>query len=98
MRQSSYTPQEIGDHLGVTRERIRQILQGNCGNIEIPLLCEKRVAEELGCTPWRLSKLRKQGILNSLRRGKYFHYYRMDDLGKIKLLLQKPECGTGTAS
>ena len=47
MRQSGYTLQEIGDYAGVTRERVRQLLFKHCGNIEILMLAEKRVAEEI---------------------------------------------------
>ena len=88
MRQSGYTLQEIGDYLGVTRERVRQMLQEHCGKIEIPLLVEEMVAKELGCPQWRLRVLRKRGVLNPINRGKHLHYYHVAEIDKIRSALE----------
>ena len=74
MRRSGYTLQEIGDYVGVTRERVRQILQEHHVKAEVGLLVETDAAKVLGCSIDRLRKLRKQGILNPMHRGKCFHY------------------------
>ncbi len=89
MRRSGYTLQEIGDCFGVTRERIRQILQENCGKIEIPLLTETMVAKEIGCPIGRLRKLRIQGLVKPRHRRKNLHYYDKGELENVKLALRK---------
>ena len=95
MRQSGYTLQESGDSIGITRERVRQIISEQYGKIEIPLLTESRMAKEIGCPVWRLARLRRQGVLNPRPRGKYLHYYDRSELEKLKLALKRycPHCG-----
>ena len=89
MRRSGYTLQEIGDIVGVTRERVRQLLDEHCGKIETPLLSERKVADEIGCSIWRLKKLRRQGILQPRHRGKYLYYYDRGELEEVKLAVQR---------
>jgi hypothetical protein len=89
MRRSGYTLREIGDSVGVTRERIRQLLQQHHVNVDILLLSEKRMAKVIGCPVGRIVKLREQGIINSRNHGKRSHYYDTGELEKAKLALQR---------
>ena len=62
MRRWGYTLEEIGDSIGVTRERVRQVLLEHSGRIETLLLAEAELAKEIGCSIWQVVSLRKQGI------------------------------------
>jgi len=95
MRRSGYTLQKIGDHVGVSRERVRQILEEHHVKPESQLLTESKVAKVIGCSIYRLRRVRKQGRLNPLHRGNPYHYYDKADLEKVKLALQRhcPRCG-----
>ena len=89
MRRSGYTLQEIGDSIGVTRERVRQVLQERCGRIEKLFLTESEVASEIGCSIWRVVNLRKRGILKPCRRGNSLNYYDRGELENIRLAIQR---------
>ena len=89
MRRSGYTLQEIGDYVGVTRERVRQMLQEHQAKTEAVLLIETKVAKLIGCSTDRLKRLRRQGIVNPMHRGKRFHCYDRAELEKVKLALQR---------
>jgi len=94
MRRQGQTLQEIGDQVGVTRERIRQILCEHYGKVEILILNETRLAKILGCRVSRLEKLRQEGIINPKRHG-YFWYYDRNEAEKTMLALQRwcQHCG-----
>lgn len=94
LRKQGHTLQEIGDRVGVTRERVRQILEEHYGRIEIPLLPECKAAELIGCNPTRLDKLRRLGIIQPKRQGRCFRYSR-EDIEEAMLALQKQclHCG-----
>jgi AraC-like DNA-binding protein len=95
MRRSGYTLQKIGDSVGVSRERVRQILKEHHVKPESQLLTESKVAKAIGCSICRLRRLRKQGMLNPLHRGNPFHYYDRAELEKVKLVMERrcPRCG-----
>jgi ribosomal protein S27AE len=95
MRRSGYTLQKIGDYVGVSRERVRQILEEHHVKPEAGLLTETKVANVIGCSIGRLRRLRQQGMLNPVHRGNPFHYYDRAELEKVKLALQRrcPRCG-----
>ena len=95
MRRSGYTLQKIGDCVGVSRERVRQILKEHHVKPESGLLNEAEVARTIGCSIDRLRRLRQQGMLNQVHRGNSFHYYAKAELEKVKLALQRhcPGCG-----
>ncbi len=94
MRQQGYTLQEISDTVGVTRERIRQILWKHYRGIEPLLVPEQKVARIIGCSTFTLQKLRKSGVINP-RHSNYFYLYSRDDIEKATLVLQRscPHCG-----
>ncbi len=91
MRKEGYTLQEIGNTMGVTRERIRQILARFYGNAKTDLLPEGRVAKIIGCNSHRLEKLRKQGVLTP-RHTSYDWLYSKEEIEKAISLLQGKLC------
>jgi hypothetical protein len=93
MRRSGYTLREIGESVGVSRERIRQLLQENHVSVDIMLLSEKRMAKIIGCPFHQIAKLRKQDIIKPRNHGKFHHHYdyQMVDLEKLKLALQEED-------
>lgn len=94
LRREGHTLQQIGDHVGVTRERIRQILNEHYGKVEILLLPEIKVAKLIGCTSNRLEQLRDRGLIHPARIGYYYRYSR-DDIEMAMLALQRwcKHCG-----
>lgn len=94
LRRGGHTLQQIGDRVGVTRERIRQILNEHYGKVEILLLTETKVAEIIGCRTALLFRLREQGLIHPTRIGHYFRYSH-DDIETAMLALQRSckHCG-----
>lgn len=89
MREGGHTLQAIGDVCGVTRERIRQILEEHYPNTA-PLFFREGAAERLlGFTAGRLSHLRGRGLINPKRRGKHWLYNKAE-LEKAMLAYYHP--------
>lgn len=74
MRLQGYTLQRIGDTVGVTRERIRQILGRHFKGIQPEGYCEAEAARLIGCSENMLADLRKRGILTPKRYGGWWLY------------------------
>jgi len=93
-REQGYTLQQIGDRVGVTRERVRQIInQFYAGTFpRFPNL--ESVSKLLGCSRDRLLRLRKEGISTPERIGGQWRY-SPEDIEIIMLALHKncPVCG-----
>lgn len=94
MRRQGYTLQAIGDTVGVSRERIRQILFKYYPGVKMSLLPENQMAKVIGCLPDRLTKLRTSGMVNPKHLGK-FYLYSTEDMGEAMLALQRncSHCG-----
>lgn len=105
LRSQGLTLQAIGNRVGVTRERVRQILKKHYGTTKIPgLIYRDRLSKLLGCSADWLAGLEKQGGLNPIHIGKHYLYDR-DEAEKAMLAVQKerqkeywitlvcPECG-----
>lgn len=94
LRKQGNTLQQIGNRVGVTRERIRQILKEQYGKIEIPLLPEYKAAELIGCSYWRLRCLRKSSVINPIHMGHYWRY-SLDDMEAAMLAVLRfcKHCG-----
>jgi len=83
-RSQGYTLQAIGDKFGVTRERIRQILNEHYGNTRRGLITRESLAKFLKCSATTLGKMEKQGILKPTHRGR-LHLYNRDEAEKATL-------------
>lgn len=95
LRRQGNTLQAIGNTVGRTRERVRQILVEHYGRVEMELLPEGRAARIIGCGRWRLVKLRKSGVTHPVRLGIWFWLYDREEIEKAMLALQRtcPHCG-----
>ena len=97
LRRQGNTLQAIGDTVGVTKERIRQVLAARYGRVEVELLPEAGAARVIGCGSWQLAKLREGGITHPVRLGHWFWLYDRDEIEKATLTLQLqkscPHCG-----
>jgi len=95
MRRQGYTLQAIGDEIGVTRERVRQILSRYYPGTCTQFLKETQVAKVVGCSPATLRKLCRAGKLSPIPRGKHYLYDR-EEIEKAYLAVLKtcPHCGS----
>uniref|UniRef100_A0A6M3J9C9 Putative DNA binding, helix-turn-helix domain containing protein n=1 Tax=viral metagenome TaxID=1070528 RepID=A0A6M3J9C9_9ZZZZ len=91
MREAGHTLQQIADVVGVSRERIRQILRDYYPEVCPRGVSEESVAELLGCSSSVLYRLRKEGLINPGRFGSLFRY-SADDVEKARSLLNKRLC------
>jgi len=94
MRREGHTLEQISDRVGVTRQRVHQILKKFYPDVQPIALVEYRAAEVIGCSTYRLAILRKQGLLHPKRVNFYFRYSR-EDIKEAFLALQRscPHCG-----
>jgi len=92
MRQSGSTLVEIGNAVGVSRERIRQILNENYDEIKRTCLTEKEVVLLLGCSVSKLGRLRRQGILKP-RHTSSLYLYDAEEVKKARLAMRCAFCG-----
>jgi len=94
MRKDGDTLQSIGDKVGVTRERVRQILNEYYGGTKTSFLSEHQVAILCGCSDQIIGRMRKQGLVNPRLSG-YYHLYDRDEVEKAYLayLRQCAMCG-----
>jgi len=93
MRENGATLQEIGDYFGVTRERIRQILntyypQGK------PLLAFStfKCARLLGCSRDTFFKYASDLGFNPTRRGKRQYCWTIEAVFEVYRYMQSKEC------
>lgn len=73
MRRQGHTLQEIGDTVGITRERARQILveyYGSTATASGELMTTKELAEVTGYTQNRISELKGGGVIEPSGIGK----------------------------
>lgn len=95
MRSEGYSLQFIGNTCGgVSRERIRQVLNKHFGGIKPAVLTENAVAKLLGCQYYQVTALRTKGIVTPKRMG-HFWCYNRDEIEKAALGIQKlcRDCG-----
>lgn len=94
MRRQGHTLQAISDKVGVTRERVRQILAKHYGEIKTNLVPEVKLARIIGCPVTRLRKLRISGVINPVRYECSYLYDR-NEIEKAMLALQRncEHCG-----
>lgn len=87
LRNQGLTLQAIGDRVGVTKERIRQILVAHYGTTEVPgFIVRERLAGLLGCSSTYLLSLEKQGVLNPIHSGSGgYRLYDRDESEKAAL-------------
>lgn len=82
MRRQGYTLQEIGDKVGVSRERVRQLLTEH--NAPKPSVYKQaQVARLVGCGDGVLDRLRKKGVVSPVRHG-HFWVYSPHDVNRVR--------------
>lgn len=93
-REQGYSLQQIGDRVGVTRERVRQILNQFYAGTFSRFPNQESVSTLLGCSLSILLRLRKEGISTPKRMGGQWRY-SPEDIAIIVLALYKncPVCG-----
>jgi len=90
-RRKGKTLRQLGPMVGRSHERVRQLLAKH-NALEVPLLSENRVIAELGCVPWWLVRLRKEGSVNPIRQG-YFWLYSEEQVRQIaSLIAERRKC------
>ena len=95
MRQSGLTLQAIGDKVGRTRERVRQVLKEHYRTTKIRgLIAREPLAARLGCSYQRLEDLEKLGIIKSLHSGWFYLYDKIEaEKARLALIRFCEHCG-----
>ena len=91
LRGKGLTLQEIGDITGVTRERIRQILKEQYGEIISDVFSELDICKIIGIGKKHLVNLRQSGFI-SPQKGQHQYKYTIEDLEKILDYLASRKC------
>lgn len=64
MRQSGTTLDELGARFGITREGVRQLLNGHFGSTRVQnLLTVTELARRAGCSYRHIAKLKRHGVI-----------------------------------
>ncbi len=63
LRSTGATLQEIGDRLGRSKERIRQILVKNYGSTECRLFSTEQLADQTNLSRYQIMKLYRDGVI-----------------------------------
>jgi len=92
LREEGYSLREIGEHCGVSSQRIHQILSEDYPNqIARPdnLVTRDAFAQLVGCSAALLYSLEKKGVLTPIQRGGYRHIVLYDkaDVRQVKALI-----------
>jgi len=81
---------QLGKMFGRSHERVRQLLAKH-DRSEVTLLSERAVASKLGYPLWWLIKLRKEGIVNPIKRG--FWLYSEEQVRQIpSIIAEERKC------
>jgi hypothetical protein len=93
MRDTGMTLQAIGDEVGVTRERVRQVLVRHYGTAKptMDLMTRLKVAKLIGCSEGRLAYLEQKGMLEPIKHpGSVIHYYDQEEFKKaLKVIIEE---------
>jgi len=88
MREQGLSLQAIGDNVGVTRERVRQILRRHYGTTESKFVSRERLAKFLGCSDYLLARLEERGALSPLHSGGRYLYSPEEAEGAVERLIE----------
>lgn len=82
---------EIGRRFGVSRERIRTVLERHSLPTRAPMLNQKEVMALLGCSQRYLNGLEHKGLISPTHSGlKRGHtYYLESELNKIRAIMDR---------
>ncbi len=92
MRREGRTLQMIGDTIGVTRERIRQVLNKYYGGTDMPFLTIRELAQRVGYSEHTVYRLTRAGILNPKRVG-WLYLFGKEDIKKAIAAMSCKHCG-----
>jgi len=92
LREEGYSLQQIGEMVGVTRERVRQILNKYYPGTKPKLLSTRQVAERSGVPESVIRKLRRSGLIHPARMARNSNSYRYEEktLQEVKIALSRP--------
>lgn len=88
MRQEGSTLQEIGDTLGISKERVRQLIKKH-GGINRGGLTRQELADYLCCSAQRLTKLEEAGVLHPRHDRYLFIIYNEEEALKAEQATQE---------
>lgn len=88
MREAGYTLAQIAQRGGVTRERIRQVINTFYPGTKPKTLTESQTAKMLGVTLDIIKGLRIKGVIQPIKIGAFYRYDRKN-LRKIKAALNR---------
>lgn len=89
LREAGYSLEQIAEKGGVTRERIRQIINKFYPGTKPKLLSERQVAKTFGVSAPVIGNLRTRGVTHPVRIG---NVYRYDEktIEEVKTVLNRP--------
>lgn len=95
MRRDGYTLRAIGEKIGVTGERVRQILWEFYPEAKSLPVSEGQLAKSIGCSRVYLTKRRELGMFHPLKVSGSLILYSRDECEKAMLACLKkcPHCG-----
>ena len=95
MRKAGCTLREIGDTVGVSYERVRQILNKKSSNDSASLLSENKVIKFIGCSPALFIRRRMAGLIKPSMSYGRINLYDNHQLDEIKAAIQRycKNCG-----
>ena len=89
LREAGYSLKQIADKAGVTRERIRQIINKYYPGTKSNLLSEPQVANTFGVSSTLIRNLRRQGLIHPVRIGNAIRYNKKA-IEEIRTALNRP--------
>ncbi len=88
LRERGYTFEEIGERVGLTKQRVHRIINDFYPGTKPVVLSEVQAAKTLGTTKLRLFFMRKRGEIHPLKRG-VMHRYNEKTLEEVRKALKK---------
>lgn len=89
LREAGYSLEQIAEKGGVTRERIRQIINRYYPGVKSKLLSERQVAKTFGVSPYTINSLRRRGLIHPVPIGDT-HRFDEKAVEEIKAALNRP--------
>lgn len=89
LREAGYSLEQIAEKGGVTRERIRQLINRYYPGVKSKLLSERQVAKTFGVSPSTISSLRRRGLIHPVQIGDTYRFNEKA-VEEVKTALNRP--------